>query len=141
MSIIQTDTFFLPTGMHIQVVLLALAALASSQDPFGMELYVMEEVVCDLLRRHPVYRELSLKNVDECHYVIQQFGQDLCVRDPLNFSGSIYGTCFSLHTLRSMLSLKHPKTTTKTSVRIGPKRSDQHQQGPQCNNIVTDHHR
>ena len=91
---------------------MALAALASSQDPFGMELLVMEEIMCDLLRRHPVYRELSLKNVEECHYNIQQFGQDLCVRDPLNFSGSIYGTCFSLHTLRSMLSLKHPKTTT-----------------------------
>ena len=54
--------------MHIQVVLLALAALASSQDPFGMELLVMEEIMCDLLRRHPVYRELSLKNVEECHY-------------------------------------------------------------------------
>ena len=76
-----------------------------------MEMYVMEEVVCDLLRRHPVYRALSLKNIDECHYAIQPFGQDLCARDPLDFDSSIYGTCFSFHTLRSMLSLKHPKTT------------------------------
>jgi hypothetical protein len=109
--------------MHIQVVLMALAALASSQDPFGMELLVMEEIMCDLLRRHPVYRELSLKNVEECHYNIQQFGQDLCVRDPLNFSGSIYGTCFSLHTLRSMLSLKRPKTTTTASPSTTPSTS------------------
>ena len=56
---------------------LAVVALASSPanttNPSDMEMYVMEEVVCDLLRHHPVYRDLSLKDPDT-------FGRDLCVR-------------------------------------------------------------
>ena len=63
---------------------LAVVALASSPanttNPSDMEMYVMEEVVCDLLRHHPVYRDLSLKDPDTCHYAISPFGRDLCVR-------------------------------------------------------------